>query len=204
MLSYKEEFPALRSIKYLMVLLYYGFFGEQIDTYFLKQVAVAPSTCRAGTNWLLTVFLNLISPSPNYLSPDCAQPRDAVSPDLLTSQKICCGWQNELLFVISENEENNLYVATCNPVSLYFMDMAGKTGYFVDFFDIFPRTASGVWHPFVTVAPLGNPLKGQLILHEQQVMHPRPLTWYNYAKGNFCEGRGKNDLQPVTEKYVPS
>lgn len=75
-------------------------------------------------------------------------------------------------FVISENEEYTLYVVTCNPVSLYFMSMAGKIGYFVDFFDIFPRTASGVWHPFVTVAPLGNPLNGQVVLHEQQVMHP--------------------------------
>ncbi|KAM8786530.1 von Willebrand factor A domain-containing protein 8 [Rhynchonycteris naso] len=67
-----------------------------------------------------------------------------------------------------ENEENMLYVVTCNPVSLYFMNMAGKNGYFVDFFDLFPRTASGIWHPFVTVAPLGNPLKGQVVLHEQQ------------------------------------
>ncbi|XP_019792046.2 von Willebrand factor A domain-containing protein 8 isoform X1 [Tursiops truncatus] len=67
-----------------------------------------------------------------------------------------------------ENEENTLYVVACNPVSLYFMNMTGKSGYFVDLFDIFPRAASGVWHPFVTVAPLGNPLKGQVILHEQQ------------------------------------
>ena len=51
------------------------------------------------------------------------------------------------------------------------MNMAGKSGYFVDFFDIFPRNASGIWHPFVTVAPLGNPLKGQVILHEQQVIY---------------------------------
>ncbi|XP_015414935.1 PREDICTED: von Willebrand factor A domain-containing protein 8 [Myotis davidii] len=67
-----------------------------------------------------------------------------------------------------ENEEYTLYVVTCNPVSLYFMSMAGKVGYFVDLYDIFPRTASGVWHPFVTVAPLGNPLNGQVVLHEQQ------------------------------------
>uniref|UniRef100_A0A287B0R0 von Willebrand factor A domain-containing protein 8 n=1 Tax=Sus scrofa TaxID=9823 RepID=A0A287B0R0_PIG len=67
-----------------------------------------------------------------------------------------------------ENEEKTLYVVACNPVSLYFMNMAGTSGYFVDLFDIFPRTASGVWQPFVTVAPLGNPLKGQVILHEQQ------------------------------------
>nr|XP_020145940.1 von Willebrand factor A domain-containing protein 8-like [Microcebus murinus] len=81
-----------------------------------------------------------------------------------------------------ENEENTLYVVACNPVSLYFMNMTGKSGYFVDFFNIFPRTASGVWHPFVTVAPLGSPLKGQVILHEQQVMHIRLLTHYNYVK----------------------
>jgi len=48
------------------------------------------------------------------------------------------------------------------------MNMTGKSGYLADFSDVFPRTASRVWHPFVTVAPLGNPLKGQVILHEQQ------------------------------------
>uniref|UniRef100_A0A8I3NGG0 von Willebrand factor A domain-containing protein 8 n=1 Tax=Canis lupus familiaris TaxID=9615 RepID=A0A8I3NGG0_CANLF len=68
----------------------------------------------------------------------------------------------------SENEENTLYVVACNPITLYFMNMAGKSGYLVDFSDIFPRTAGRVWHPFVTVAPLGNPLKDQVILHEQQ------------------------------------
>ncbi|XP_047408351.1 von Willebrand factor A domain-containing protein 8 [Sciurus carolinensis] len=68
----------------------------------------------------------------------------------------------------NENEENTLYVATCNPVSLYFMNMTGESCFFVDFYDIFPRTAGGVWHPFVTVAPLGSPLKGQVILHEEQ------------------------------------
>ncbi|KAM6179532.1 von Willebrand factor A domain-containing protein 8 [Erethizon dorsatum] len=67
-----------------------------------------------------------------------------------------------------ENEGNTLYVAACNPISLYFMNMTGKSGFFVDLFDIFPRMASGVWHPFVTVAPLGSPLKGQVILHEEQ------------------------------------
>uniref|UniRef100_A0A5F9D324 von Willebrand factor A domain-containing protein 8 n=1 Tax=Oryctolagus cuniculus TaxID=9986 RepID=A0A5F9D324_RABIT len=67
-----------------------------------------------------------------------------------------------------DNEENILYVAACNPVSLYFMNMAGKSGYFVDFYDIFPKLTSGVWHPFVTVAPLGGPLRGQVILHEEQ------------------------------------
>ncbi|XP_036084810.1 von Willebrand factor A domain-containing protein 8 isoform X2 [Rousettus aegyptiacus] len=67
-----------------------------------------------------------------------------------------------------ENEENTLYVAACNPVCLYFMNTAGKSGYFVDLSDIFPRMTSGFWHPFVTVAPLGSPLKGQVILHEQQ------------------------------------
>ncbi|XP_039733143.1 von Willebrand factor A domain-containing protein 8 isoform X4 [Pteropus medius] len=67
-----------------------------------------------------------------------------------------------------ENEENTLYIATCNPVSLHFMDTAGKSGYVVDLSDILPRTARGVWHPFLTVAPLGSPLKGQVILHEQQ------------------------------------
>ncbi|XP_030874342.1 von Willebrand factor A domain-containing protein 8 [Leptonychotes weddellii] len=67
-----------------------------------------------------------------------------------------------------ENEENTLYVVACNPITLYFMNMTGKSGYLADFSDIFPRMASRVWHPFVTVAPLGNPLKGQVILHEQQ------------------------------------
>lgn len=71
--------------------------------------------------------------------------------------------------------------------------MTGKSGYMVDFSDIFPRMASRVWHPFVTVAPLGNPLKSQVILHEQQVRHPRLLTWHNYTKTKLCEGKGKGD-----------
>lgn len=114
--------------------------------------------------------------------------------DLLTSQKIYCRPWNWHFFVISENEENTLYVVACNPVSLYFMNMTGKSGYFVDLFDIFPRAASGVWHPFVTVAPLGNPLKGQVILHEQQVM-----AWSNDAQGNWCKGEGKSVFQPITK-----
>ena len=99
-----------------------------------------------------------------------------------TRQKIYCRIELTLFFfffflVISENEENTLYVVACNPVSLYFMNMTGKSGHFVDLFDIFPRTASGIWHPFVTVAPLGNPLKGQVVLHEQQV-----TAWPPYVR----------------------
>ncbi|XP_047715296.1 von Willebrand factor A domain-containing protein 8 isoform X2 [Prionailurus viverrinus] len=67
-----------------------------------------------------------------------------------------------------ENEENTLYVVACNPITLYFLNMTGKSGYMVDLSDLFPRMASRIWHPFVTVAPLGNPLKGQVVLHEQQ------------------------------------
>lgn len=102
-------------------------------------------------------------------------------------------------FVISENEETTLYVVTCNPITLYFMNMTGKSVYFVDFFDIFPRMASRVWQPFVTVAPLGNPLKGQVILHEQQVMHPRLLTWDSYAQSNLCERKSKSDFPSIPE-----
>ncbi|XP_012866093.1 PREDICTED: von Willebrand factor A domain-containing protein 8 [Dipodomys ordii] len=88
----------------------------------------------------------------------------------------CASWKLPLdetnlicdIAVSHENEKNTLYVAACNPVSLYFMDMTGKNVFFVDFFDIFPRMASGVWQPFVTVAPLGSPLKSQVILHEEQ------------------------------------
>nr|XP_009670755.1 PREDICTED: von Willebrand factor A domain-containing protein 8 isoform X1 [Struthio camelus australis] len=71
--------------------------------------------------------------------------------------------------VTKEDEaENVLYVAACNPVSLYFMNVSSKSGYLVDFYDLFPRTVGNVWQPFVTVAPLGNPLKGQVILQEEQ------------------------------------
>ncbi|XP_063005440.1 von Willebrand factor A domain-containing protein 8 isoform X1 [Melospiza melodia melodia] len=67
-----------------------------------------------------------------------------------------------------EEHKNILYVTTCNPVSLYFMNISGKTGYFVDLYDLFPRTVGSVWQPFVTAAPLGNPLKGQVVLHEEE------------------------------------
>ncbi|XP_074047842.1 von Willebrand factor A domain-containing protein 8 [Macrotis lagotis] len=94
----------------------------------------------------------------------------------LTFTEECVSWKlpmDEVNFVCDiavaqENEENILYVITCNPVSVYFMNTSETRGYFVDLYDIFPRTSSGIWHPFVTVAPLGNPLKGLVILHEEK------------------------------------
>ncbi|KAJ1114524.1 hypothetical protein NDU88_002760 [Pleurodeles waltl] len=70
--------------------------------------------------------------------------------------------------VAQGDTESTLYVAACNPVSLYSMKIPGDKGYLVDLYDIFPRTAGSIWQPFVTVAPLGNPLQGQVILHEEQ------------------------------------
>lgn len=52
----------------------------------------------------------------------------------------------------------------------------------MELYDVFPRTISGVWQPFVTVAPLGSPLDGQVVLHEEQVgthMHTK-TSLYDY------------------------
>lgn len=73
---------------------------------------------------------------------------------------------------------DTIYVATCNPVSLYSMKERGDTIHCMELYDVFPRTISGVWQPFVTVAPLGSPLDGQVVLHEEQVgtrLHFHPL-----------------------------
>ena len=70
-----------------------------------------------------------------------------------------------------------LYVAMCNPVTLYSMKERGETIQCMELYDVFPRTISGVWQPFVTVAPLGSPLEGQVVLHEEQVgAHSRTHT----------------------------
>ncbi|XP_061647340.1 von Willebrand factor A domain-containing protein 8 isoform X2 [Phyllopteryx taeniolatus] len=65
-------------------------------------------------------------------------------------------------------KDDTLYVATCNPVTLYSMKESGETIRCVELHDVFPGTISGVWQPFVTVASLGGPLDGQAVLHEQQ------------------------------------
>uniref|UniRef100_A0A3Q3VYX4 von Willebrand factor A domain-containing protein 8 n=1 Tax=Mola mola TaxID=94237 RepID=A0A3Q3VYX4_MOLML len=65
-------------------------------------------------------------------------------------------------------KDDVLYVATCNPVCLYTMKEGGETIQCMELYDVFPRTISGVWQPFVTVAPLGSPLDGQVVLHEEQ------------------------------------
>lgn len=75
-------------------------------------------------------------------------------------------WQTELPCVCSADA---LYVATCNPVSLYTMKEQGDTIQCMELYDVFPRTINGVWQPFVTIAPLGSPLDGQVVLHEEQV-----------------------------------
>ena len=60
-------------------------------------------------------------------------------------------------------------MATCNPVCLFAMKESGDTVQCMELYDVFPRTISGVWQPFVTVAALGSPLEGQVVLHEEQV-----------------------------------
>uniref|UniRef100_A0A673VXX0 von Willebrand factor A domain containing 8 n=1 Tax=Salmo trutta TaxID=8032 RepID=A0A673VXX0_SALTR len=62
-----------------------------------------------------------------------------------------------------------IYMATCNPVCLFAMKESGDTVQCMELYDVFPRTISGVWQPFVTVAALGSPLEGQVVLHEEQV-----------------------------------
>lgn len=62
-----------------------------------------------------------------------------------------------------------IYVATCNPVSLCAMREKADALKYIDLYDVFPRTISGVWQPFITVAVLGSPLQGQVVLHEEQV-----------------------------------
>ncbi|XP_072440906.1 von Willebrand factor A domain-containing protein 8 isoform X2 [Chiloscyllium punctatum] len=64
--------------------------------------------------------------------------------------------------------KDSIFIATCNPVSLYSMTTPGNTIHCVDLYDIFPRNSGGFWQPFVTVAPLGQPLHDQVVLHEEQ------------------------------------
>lgn len=71
-----------------------------------------------------------------------------------------------------------LYVATCNPVALYSMKENGDKIQYVDLYDVFPRTISGVWQPCITIAPLGSPLDGQVVLHEEQVgTQPKTISY---------------------------
>ncbi|XP_041807194.1 von Willebrand factor A domain-containing protein 8 [Chelmon rostratus] len=92
-------------------------------------------------------------------------------------------WQipmNEVNIICDVTTKDDvLYVATCNPVSLYSMKECGESIRCIELYDVFPRTISGVWQPFVTVAPLGSPLEGQVVLHEEQsntVLHLDMVT----------------------------
>ncbi|KAM4558944.1 von Willebrand factor A domain-containing protein 8 [Odontesthes bonariensis] len=92
-------------------------------------------------------------------------------------------WQipmNEVNIVCDvTSSDDMLYVAMCNPVTLYSMKDRGETIHCMELYDVFPKTISGVWQPFVTVAPLGSPLEGQVVLHEEQsntVLHLDMIT----------------------------
>ncbi|KAM9851049.1 von Willebrand factor A domain-containing protein 8 [Aulostomus maculatus] len=92
-------------------------------------------------------------------------------------------WQipmNEVNIICDVTTKDDvLYVAMCNPVSLYSMKERGDTIQCMELYDVFPRTISGVWQPFVSVAPLGSPLDGQVVLHEEQsntVLHLDMVT----------------------------
>uniref|UniRef100_A0A8C9W2Q1 von Willebrand factor A domain-containing protein 8 n=1 Tax=Scleropages formosus TaxID=113540 RepID=A0A8C9W2Q1_SCLFO len=61
-----------------------------------------------------------------------------------------------------------IYVATCNPVSLFAIKGRSATAHCIDLYDVFPRSISGIGQPLVTLAALGNPLDGHVVLHEEQ------------------------------------
>ncbi|KAM3861847.1 von Willebrand factor A domain-containing protein 8 [Diretmus argenteus] len=92
-------------------------------------------------------------------------------------------WQipmNEVNIICDVTTKDDvLYVATCNPVSLYTMKERGETIHCMELYDVFPRTISGVSQPFITIATLGSPLEGQIVLHEEQsntVLHLDMVT----------------------------
>uniref|UniRef100_A0A8C3D0U7 von Willebrand factor A domain-containing protein 8 n=1 Tax=Cairina moschata TaxID=8855 RepID=A0A8C3D0U7_CAIMO len=103
--------------------------------------------------------------------------------------------------------ENVIYVTTCNPVALYFMNVSSKNGSFVDFYDLFPRTVGNVWQPFVTVAPLGNPLKGQVLVHEEaatrcaESFHTK-TGWNRLIVLDVLEGQTHTISLPINLKSV--
>uniref|UniRef100_H2MDU3 von Willebrand factor A domain-containing protein 8 n=1 Tax=Oryzias latipes TaxID=8090 RepID=H2MDU3_ORYLA len=132
------------------------------------------------------------------LCPTETHPVDVKGPAFLRVQRLPCNrkesralsfteekanWQlpmNEVNIICDVTSTDDiLYVATCNPVSLYSMKKDGETIQLMELYDVFPRTISGVWQPFVTVAPLGSPLDGQVVLHEEQsntVLHVDLVT----------------------------
>uniref|UniRef100_A0A8D0D499 von Willebrand factor A domain-containing protein 8 n=1 Tax=Sander lucioperca TaxID=283035 RepID=A0A8D0D499_SANLU len=132
------------------------------------------------------------------LCPSETRPIDIKGPVFLRVQSYPCNRQESRALSFSEekahwqipmNEVNIIcdvttkddvvYVATCNPVCLYSMKERGETIQCMELYDVFPRTISGVWQPFVTVAPLGSPLDGQVVLHEEQsntVLHLDMVT----------------------------
>ncbi|KAF1383000.1 hypothetical protein PFLUV_G00149690 [Perca fluviatilis] len=132
------------------------------------------------------------------LCPSETRPIDIKGPVFLRVQSYPCNRQESRALSFSEekahwqipmNEVNIIcdvttkddvvYVATCNPVSLYSMKERGETIQCMELYDVFPRTISGVWQPFVTIAPLGSPLDGQVVLHEEQsntVLHLDMVT----------------------------
>ncbi|XP_077946619.1 von Willebrand factor A domain-containing protein 8 isoform X1 [Gasterosteus aculeatus] len=121
------------------------------------------------------------------LCPTETRPIDIKGPAFLRVQSSPCSRQESRALSFSEEKahwqipmdevniicdvatkDDELYVATCNPVSLYSMKEQGETIRCMELYDVFPRTISGVWQPLVTVAPLGSPLDGQVVLHEEQ------------------------------------
>ncbi|XP_038658700.1 von Willebrand factor A domain-containing protein 8 [Scyliorhinus canicula] len=94
--------------------------------------------------------------------------------------------------------KDSIYVATCNPVSLYSMSVPGNTIHHVDLYDIFPRIAGGVWQPFMTVAPLSGPLNDQVVLHEEQSNAILLLNLTNCTVSRIISGK---DQQPPKKPH---
>uniref|UniRef100_A0A8C7I5B6 von Willebrand factor A domain-containing protein 8 n=1 Tax=Oncorhynchus kisutch TaxID=8019 RepID=A0A8C7I5B6_ONCKI len=108
------------------------------------------------------------------LCPTETHPIDIKGPVFLRVQGYPCERQESRALSFTEekatwqipmSEVNIICDITTNNVCLH----ATREQEYTTLYDVFPRTISGVWQPFVTVAALGSPLEGQVVLHEEQV-----------------------------------
>uniref|UniRef100_A0A8C7I3G8 von Willebrand factor A domain-containing protein 8 n=1 Tax=Oncorhynchus kisutch TaxID=8019 RepID=A0A8C7I3G8_ONCKI len=118
------------------------------------------------------------------LCPTETHPIDIKGPVFLRVQGYPCERQESRALSFTEekatwqipmSEVNIICDITTNNVCLH----ATREQEYTTLYDVFPRTISGVWQPFVTVAALGSPLEGQVVLHEEQsntVLHLDVLT----------------------------
>ncbi|EDV28824.1 uncharacterized protein TRIADDRAFT_52086 [Trichoplax adhaerens] len=120
--------------------------------------------------------------------------------ELLSTWQLFMHSSNRIAAVATtkDGKKNNIYAATCNPVSVYAMEEDADSYTFLDLYGMFPSTRYR-WKPSLTISALGNSMNDCILLHEE-TSNTLMLVWPR--KGEIQKIHTKSRFARVRDSFT--